>query len=159
MVFLQTLHNSSVSWSITPLYIFSWNFTPSPVIETHKIFESRENSCFKFLYEPITSRKILVQTTQWSTSPKISDFQNDGKSPWCPFSYVGPKFKCLPLIYRWKGNFIRINIVIKTRIQKCTYFQLLTENRRDIFLKVVGFLLKIVNIRKNDITKPQLLFN
>ena len=159
MVFLQTLHNSSVSWSITPLYIFSWNFTASPVIETHKIFESRENSCFKFLYEPITSRKILVQTTQWSTSPKISDFQNDGKSPWCPFSYVGPKFKCLPLIYRWKGNIIRINIVRKTRIQKCTYFQLLTENRRDIFLKVVGFLLKIVNIRKNDITKPQLLFN
>ena len=41
-------------------------------------------------------------------------------------------------------------------VQKCTYFELLIENRRDIFLKVVGFLLKIVNIRKNDLAKSQL---
>ena len=26
-VFLQTLHHSSMSWNITPLYFFSWNFT------------------------------------------------------------------------------------------------------------------------------------
>ena len=26
-VFLQILHHSSVSWDITPLYFFSWNFT------------------------------------------------------------------------------------------------------------------------------------
>ena len=51
------------------------------------------------------------------------------------------------------------NIVLRTRIQKCKYFELLIENRKDIFLKVVGFLLKIVNIRKNDLTKSELLFN
>ena len=26
-VFLQILHQSSVSWDVTPLYFFSWNFT------------------------------------------------------------------------------------------------------------------------------------
>ena len=31
----------------------------------------------------MTSRKILVQTTKPSSSPKISDFQNGAKSPWC----------------------------------------------------------------------------
>ena len=48
-------------------------------------------------------------------------------------------------------------IVFITRIQKCTYFELLLliENQRDIFLKVVGFLLKIIKIRKNDLKKSQ----
>ena len=94
----------------------------SPVIESHK------NSCFAFIYDPVTSRKFFAQTRKWSTSSKISDFQNGGKSPWHPFSYIGSKFKCLQLIYRWKGNFIRINIVLRTRVQKCTYFELLIEN-------------------------------
>ena len=49
--------------------------------------------------------------------------------------------------------------LIRTRVQKCTYFELLIENRRDMFLKVVGFLLKIVNIRKNNLKKSQQLFN
>ena len=49
-------------------------------------------------------RKILVRTTKWSTSPKIPDFQNGGKSPLDPFLYVESKFKCLQLVYRWKGK-------------------------------------------------------
>ena len=76
----------------------------------------------------MTSRKILVQTIKLSTSPKIPDFQNDGKLPWRQISYVGSKFKCLKLIYRCEGNFIRINIVLRTRVQKWTYFELLIEN-------------------------------
>ena len=48
----------------------------------------------------MTSRKILVQTTKWSTSPKIPDFQNGGKSASCSFSYAGTKFECLQLIYQ-----------------------------------------------------------
>ena len=55
---------------------------------------------------------------------------------------AGSKFKCLQLIYCWKGNFPRINIVLRTRAQKWTYFELLIEKRRDIFLKVVGFFAK-----------------
>ena len=58
------------------------------------------------------------------------------------FSYVVSKFKCQQLIYRWKGSFIGINIVLRTRVQKLTYFELLIENRRDIFIKVVGFFVK-----------------
>ena len=46
-------------------------------------------------------------------------------------------------------------IVLRTRIQKWTYFELLIENRRDIFLKVVGFFLK--NLQ--DMKKLQQLFN
>ena len=107
----------------------------------------------------MTSRKLLLQTTKWSTSSKIPDFQNGRKSSWRPFSYVLSKFKCLQLIYCWKRNFIRINIVFRTRVQKCTYFELLIEKRRDIFLKVVGFLLKICKTQKNDLTKLQQLFN
>ena len=121
--------------------------SPNSVINSHKkFFESRKNSCFMFLYGPMTSRKILVQTTKSSTSPKISDFQNGKKSPWRPVTYVESKFKCLQLIYRLKGNFIRINIVLITRAQIRTYFELLIETRRDMFLKVVAFLLKIVKI-------------
>ena len=86
----------------------------------------------------MNSRKILVQTTNWSTSPKIHDFQNARKSPWRPFSYVGFKFKCLQLTYRWKGNLIRINIALRARVQKWTCFELLIENRKDIFLQVLG---------------------
>ena len=89
-----------------------------------------------------------------STSPKIPDFQNGGKSPWRPISYVGSKFKCLKLIYHCEGNFIRINIVFRTRVQKWTYFELLTENQTDMLLKVVAFYLKIAKIIKNPwITK------
>ena len=102
---------------------------------------------------------FLSQTTKRSTSPKFSDFQNGKKSPWYPFSYVGSKFKCLQLIYRWKGNFILSNILVRNRVKKWAYLELLTENQGDIFLKVVGFLLKIVKIQKNELRKSQQLFN
>ena len=94
------------------------------------MFEPRENSCFLFLYGPMTSGKTLEQTTNWSTSLKIPYVRNGGKSPCSPFSYVGSKFKCMELIFCWKGNFIRISIVLRTRVQKWTYFELLPENRR-----------------------------
>ena len=45
-------------------------------------------------------------------------------------------------MYCWKGNFIRINIALTTKVQKWTYFKLLIENQRDIFLEVVGFFVK-----------------
>ena len=49
-------------------------------------------------------------------------------------------------LYRSKGNVIRINIVLRTRVQKWAYFELLIENRKDMFLKGTVFLLKIVKI-------------
>ena len=98
----------------------------------------------------MTSRKILVQTTKWSTSPKIPNFQNGVKSPWCLISYVGQNSNAYN-IYRCKGNFIRINTVFRTRVQKWTNFKLLMGSRRDMFLKVGAFLLKIVTIWKNDL--------
>ena len=30
-------------------------------------------------------------------------------------------------MHGWKGNFIKINIVLRTRVQKCTYFKLLID--------------------------------
>ena len=81
------------------------------------------------------------------------------KSPQRPFLHLRSKFQCLQPIYRWKGHFISINIAFKSRVQKSTYFELLIENQTDIFLKVVGFLLKIDKIQKNDLTKLQQLFN
>ena len=84
-----------------------------------------------------------MQTTKWSTSPKIPDFQNGGKSPWRPFTYVASKFKCLQFIYHWKGNFIRINIVLKTRIQKRTYFELsIDRNLNGHILKSCRFFIE-----------------
>ena len=94
----------------------------------------------------MTSRKILVQTTKSSSGPKFPNFQNGAKSLRRPISYVGSKFKCLQLVYRCKGNSIRINIVLRTRVEEWTYFELLIENRRDIFLKVVGVFKKIVKV-------------
>ena len=55
-------------------------------------------------------------------------------------------------MYRWNRNFIRINIVLRTRVQKWTYFELLIENWRDTFLKVVAFLLKFIKIWKSDLS-------
>ena len=42
-----------------------------------------------------------------------------------------------------------------------TYFELFIENQRDMFLKVVAFLLKTtkISISKNNLTKSQQLFN
>ena len=34
----------------------------------------------------MTPRKILMQTTKWSNSPRALHFQNGGKSLWRPFS-------------------------------------------------------------------------
>lgn len=109
-------------------------YSPGPVIESRKIFESRESFRFMLLYSRMTSRKILMQTTKSSTGPKIHNFQNSWKTPWCSISYVGSKFKCVQLIYRWKGNFIRINILLRTWVQKWTYFETVIENQKDMFL-------------------------
>ena len=68
--------------------------SPRSVIESRKTFpETRENSSFKFLYGPMSSGKILMQTTKWSTNLKIPDFQIGGKS----------KLQ-LQLIHHWKRN-------------------------------------------------------
>ena len=49
----------------------------------------------------------------------------------------------LPTTYiSLERKFYRINIVLSTRVQKWTYFELLIENRKDIFLKVVGLFIK-----------------
>ena len=45
--------------------------------------------------------------------------------------------KRIPTTYiSLRGKFIRINIVLKTRVQKWTHFELLIENRKGIFLKL-----------------------
>ena len=69
---------------------------PSPVIKSRKNFWVQRKFLFHVLIWPYYFQKILVQATEWSTSPKIPDFRNGGKSPWSSFSYVGSKFKCLP---------------------------------------------------------------
>ena len=51
-------------------------------------------------------------------------------------------------IYHWKGNFIRINIFLRTSVQKWTYSELLIENRRGIFLKVVFFVKNRQDMKK-----------
>ena len=43
-------------------------------------------------------------------------------------------------------KFIMINNDLRAEVQKWTYFELWIENRKDIFLKVVNALLKIVTI-------------
>ena len=49
----------------------------------------------------------------------------------------------LPTTYiSLERKFYRINIILSTRVQKWTYFELLIENRKDIFLKVVGLFIK-----------------
>ena len=114
--------------------------SPSPVTE------SRKNSCVqrKFLFHVLIwtydFQKNFGGNYKRSTSPKIHDFKKSGKSPWCQFSYVGSKFKCLQLVYRWERNFIRINIALRTRVQEETYLELLIENRKGIFLQTAGFL-------------------
>ena len=40
------------------------------------------------------------------------------------FSYLGSKVKCLQLAYLWKENFLRINIVLRCRIQKMGILEL-----------------------------------
>ena len=101
--------------------VFSWKKGPV------NIFESRENFCFTFLYGIMASGKTWVQTAKWSTSSKIPDFQNGGKSPRPPISKAKSKFKCLQFINHWKKNFDRIYIVLRTKVQKRThsrYFQM-----------------------------------
>ena len=74
-------------------------------------------------------------------------FKNGGKSPLCLFSYVWPKFKCLQFICPWKGSFIKINIVLRTRVQKWKYLELLLENQKEL-LKVVSFVKNRQDIKK-----------
>ena len=85
---------------------------------------------------PWLPEKFWCKPQNGQLAPKCPNFQNGRKSSWLPFSYVGAKFKCLQLVYHSKGNFIRISIVLRTRFQSWTYFELLIENQRDIFLKV-----------------------
>ena len=137
------------------LYIISIYLSIHP-----SIHPSSSSPVRKFLFHvliwPNGFQKNFGVNHKMSTSPIIPDFQNGGKSPWRPFSYVGSKFKCLQLIYCWKGNFIRINIFLRTKVQKQTYFELMIKYWRDIFLIIADFLLKIVKIWKNDLTKSQL---
>ena len=83
---------------------YFWPYSPSPVTEYAKIFKFRENFCFMFLHRPIIPEKFLCKPQNGQLAPKLPIFTNDGKSPFCSFSNVGSKFKCLQLIYRWKGN-------------------------------------------------------
>ena len=83
--------------------------------------------CFRLFYGIMIYRKTWVHTTKWSTSFKIPNFQNGGKSPCTPMSKVGSKFKCLQFIHIWKENFVRINIVLRTRVQKWTYFDIFSN--------------------------------
>ena len=86
--FKNVLRLQRTSWKAVKVNVqlyFSFLFSfiiinPSPVIESHKNFESRENSCFALIYDPATSRKFLVQTRKWLTSSKIPNFQNGGES-------------------------------------------------------------------------------
>lgn len=73
---------------------------------------------------------------KWSTRPRFCDFQNGRKSLWCPFSYMGLKFKYLQLIYYWKRNFIKINIVLRKNIN---IFRVTDKKPKGHILKVVGF--------------------
>ena len=49
---------------------------------------------------------------------------------------MGLKFKCLQLIYCWKGNFIKINIVLRKNIN---IFRVIDKKPKGHILKVVGF--------------------
>ena len=60
--------------------------------------------------------------------------------------YTRSKIKYPQIIYRWKANLVRINIVLRTKIQKWICFEPLMKKQRNMFLKVVAFLLKIAKI-------------
>ena len=110
-----------------------------------KIFVSRS---YMALFLP---KRFWCKPQNCQLVPKIPDFQNGRKSPRDSIWYVGSKFKCLQLICRCKESFFRINILLRTRVQKLTYFELFIESRRDMVLKVVTFSLKIIKIWKNDL--------
>ena len=97
---------------------------PSPVIESCKNFWVQRTFLFHVIIWPYDFRNNLVETSKWSTSPKIPDFRNGGKSPWRLILYVGSNVYNLYIV----GNFIRIDIVLRTKIQEWTYFELLIEN-------------------------------
>ena len=125
-------------------------YSPSPVTESSKNFRVRVQR--KFLFH------VLIQLydfqKNFGANHKIANQpQNPQFSKWQKIT-MAPNFICevkiqMPTTYRrhrWKGNFIRINTVLRIRVQKWTYFEVLVENRRDMFLKVVAFFLKIAKI-------------
>ena len=111
-------------------------YSVSPVMESHKTFWVPRKFLLHVLICPSGVQKNLGANHK--PAPK-SWFSKWWESTMGLFSNVGSKFKCLRLIYGWKGTFIRINITLRTRFQNCKYFKLLIENRRDIFLKAVVF--------------------
>ena len=77
--------------------------------------------------------------TKSSTSPKIPDFQNGGKSPWRSVLYLGSKLKSLQ---RWNKNFLRFNILLRTRGQKMNIFLTIDRRPKGHFLKSCSFLVE-----------------
>ena len=133
---------------------YFWPYSPSPVTKSAKIFEFRENFSFRFLHRPMNSRKILMQTTKWSTSSKIANFYKWWKITILLIFKCGDKIQMPANYISLERKFIMINNDLRAEVQKWTYFELWIENRKDIFLKVVNALLKIVTIWKSDLTKP-----
>ena len=93
--------------------------------------------------------KFWCKPQNGQLAPKSQIFKMVGNHHGAQFHMWGQNSNACN-IYR-KGNFIRINTVLRTRVQKWTNFKLLMGSRRDMFLKVVAFLLKIVKIWKNDL--------
>ena len=53
-----------------------------------------------------------------------------------PIFICGVKIQMPKPVYCWKGNFIRINIVLTIRVQKWACFEVLIENQKNLFLKM-----------------------
>ena len=73
----------------------------------------------------MTSKTTWVKTTKWSTSSKILNFQDGEKPPHPSILKVGSKFKCLQFTYL----VVKITIVLRTRVQKWTYFEIFPNER------------------------------
>ena len=95
-----------------------------------------------------------MQTIKSSTSPKILNFQNGGKCG-AQFDTWGQYSNAYNLYIVVKEILLGL-IALRARVQKWTYFELLRENRRDMFLKAFS---RNRQAMKNDLTKLQQLFN
>ena len=59
------------------------------MIESRKNFGAQRKFLFHVLIWPYNFQKNFGANHKWLTSSKFPNFQNGGKSSWCPFSYVG----------------------------------------------------------------------
>ena len=82
--------------------------SPSPVIDFLKNFESREKSCLTFFSGLMTYRKFLVQTSNWSTSPKFPIFKMAENHHSTHF-------------HMWRLNFNAYNLYIVAGIYPCSF--------------------------------------